>query len=134
MRGDPKDEKTLLCYFAEHRRRDKGARTEYLWPAMEVAHYVNWLRQWWWVAISSEDDLGEFDAVACDLWCPSPDRVLAPPEPDPARLIQSHVALEGPLAGTAWDWMVSPRQSIQGLFHPSRIDTSGAISDGRYRP
>jgi hypothetical protein len=121
VRGDRKDEQAVKRYFAPHRRTDKGARTEYFAPVAELAEYVNWLRQWWWVTITGDDTRGDVEAVTPDLWLPNPSRRLGCPEADPTRLIQPYTDFQGPLAGTPWDWMISPRASIQDYFTPAEI-------------
>jgi hypothetical protein len=83
-----------------------------------LSGYVNWLRQWWWVAVDQDVPLSELEAAAPDVWLPGPGRSLATPESDPELLIQPFQDLSGSLAGTAWDWMLSPTASIQDYFTP----------------
>ena len=121
VRGDRKDEEAVKRHFDHLRRTDKGRRKEYFRPAPEIADYINWLRQWWWASIDQDEDIADVEAVEVDHWLPLAGRLLPPPPPDPGLLIQQHVSLDGPLAGTAWDWMVSPRQSIQDYFTPTEL-------------
>ncbi len=121
VRGDRKDEDSAKRYFRDFRRLNKGSRTEYFHPADEVASYANWLRQWWWTSIDIDEPIGKVEAVDPDMWLPMPERRLSAPETDPGLLIQRHVVLDGYLAGTAWDWMVSPKQSTQDYFTPPEL-------------
>lgn len=121
VRGDRKDEEAVKRHFESLRRTDKGRRKEYFHPESELADYVNWLRQWWWASIDQDDPIEDVEAVEPSHWMPMGGRSLPAPEKDPGRLIQAHVTLDGPLAGTAWDWMVSPKQSIQDYFTPSEL-------------
>lgn len=120
IRGDTKDEKAIHRYFASQKRDDKGSRTEYFYVNEELAEYANWLRQWWWVAIDMDERLTDLEACRSELWLPGPERRLAP-DYDPTLLIQRYTALEGPLAGTVWDWMLSPQASFQDYFTPPEI-------------
>lgn len=130
MRADAKDEAAIKRYFSGLRREDKGRRTEYFMPAPEITDYANWLRQWWWVAVDEDTKTGDIEAVAPELWLPAPDRRLGPPEEDPEVLIQPFRDLSGPLAGTAWDWMISPRASIQDYFTPVELINAARVAMG----
>lgn len=121
LRGDPKDEAGIKRYFDKFKREDKGRRTEYFEADPALTEYANWLRQWWWVTIDPDEPIGNLEAVAPDHWLPASDRRLAPPTLDPEQLIQPHQDLEGPLAGTPWDWMLSPRPSVQDYFTPPEL-------------
>lgn len=121
VRADRKDEEAVKRYFAEVRRTDKGSRTEYFLPAPEIAEYVNWLRENWWTSINPDDPIDDVEAVDPDMWLPRSDRRRPAPESEEGLLIPHHVSLDGPLAGTAWDWMLSPQQSIQDYFTPSDL-------------
>lgn len=121
LRADPKDEVFIKRYFGDLKRTDKGSRTEYFAPSAEIAEYANWLRQWWWVSVDADLGPGDVEAVAPDMWLPSPERRLPPPASDPEMLVQPFQDLTGPLAGTAWDWMVSPKQSVQDYFTPTEL-------------
>lgn len=121
LRGDAKDEAFVKRFFADLRRADKGRRTEYFVPAPDLTEYINWLRQWWWVTIDKDESRDELDAVAPDLWTPAADRRMPKPDDNPEQLIQPHRDLEGALAGTPWDWLLSPKQSIQDYFTPPEL-------------
>lgn len=128
FRGDRKDEAFIKRYFRAHVRTDKGSRTEYFHPDPELVNYVNWLRQWWWVTISPDDDRDTVDAVEPEVWMPAPERQLPPPPSDPDQLIQPFQDLTGPLAGTPWDWFLEPRQSIQDFFTPEDIVDAARVA------
>lgn len=119
--ADRKDETAAKRYFEADLRGDKGSRTEYFHPSDDLANYVNWLRQWWWVTWDMDERRSDVGAVDPSLWLPNKGRALPPPLSDPGLLIQPHVSLDGPLAGTAWDWMVSPKQSVQDYFTPPEL-------------
>lgn len=121
VRGDRKDEDATKRYFAEFNRTDKGSRTEYFHPVPEIAEYANWLRQGWWTSIDIDEPIGDVETVEADMWLPRPERRLAAPDPEEGVLVQRYVSLDGPLAGTPWDWMISPRQSIQDYFTPPEL-------------
>lgn len=118
MRGDRKEERAIKRYFADIRRHDKGTRTEYFWPRPELTEYANWLRQWWWTSIDPAESSADVLAMSPEMWLPQPDRRLEPPPDDPDQMIQPYRDLSGPLAGTPWDWMLSPKQSVQDYFTP----------------
>lgn len=121
LRGDPKDEKAAHRHFKSLLRDDKGRKQEYFWPDHSLSEYVNWLRQWWWVAIDQDTPLSDLEAVSPELWLPAPGRRLSAPESDPTVLIQSFQDLSGSLAGTPWDWMISPTSSVQDYFTPANL-------------
>lgn len=121
LRADAKDEAFVKRYFADIRRDDKGRRTEYFLPESDLSEYVNWLRQWWWVTLEKDEAMSELEAVSPELWLPSPERRMGQPEEIPGQLIQPHRDLEGTLAGTPWDWLLSPKQSVQDYFTPPEI-------------
>lgn len=130
VRGDRKDEEAVKRYFSSLRRTDKGSRREYFHPSAEIAEYANWLRECWWTSIDIDDLMDEVEAVDPDMWLPRPERRRPAPESDEGLLIPRHVSLDGPLAGTAWDWMVSPRQSIQDYFTPTEIIAAARVAMG----
>lgn len=121
VRGDRKDEEAVKRYFADFKRTDKGSRTEYFEPSPDLSEYVNWLRENWWTCIDPDEAIEHVEAVDPDMWLPRSDRRRPAPEPEEGILIPRHVSLDGPLAGTAWDWMLSPRQSIQDYFTPPEL-------------
>lgn len=130
LRGDPKDEAAVKRHFADANVA-KGSRTEYFAPTPELTEYVNWLRQWWWVTIEQDAAAADVEAVAPDLWLPGDGRRLPPPEINPELLIQPYQDLNGPLAGTAWDWLISPKASIQDYFTPpDLIDAARSAMGG----
>jgi hypothetical protein len=119
VRGTRTNEQAILAYFKDDVRRDRGAHEEYLYPTEAVVEYANWLRSQWFVALEpDEDDVPMEDP---SHWLPRPERRIAPPVSDPAQLIQPFEDLTGPLAGTAWAWMVGQRAGIQDYFTPSEI-------------
>jgi hypothetical protein len=130
LRGDPKDESAVKRHFRHLLRGDKGTHTEYFTPAPELTEYVNWLRQWWWVAIEPDTPTSDVEAVEPSLWLPSPSRRLPPPERDPGRLIQPYQDLSGVLAGTPWDWFITPRASVQDYFTPVEIVEAARLAMG----
>lgn len=121
LRGDPKDEASVKRFFGEFRRFDKGKRTEYFKPELPLLEYANWLRQWWWVTVDADEPISGLEAVSPDHWLPTSSRRLPAPLADPGQLIQSYQDLEGPLAGTPWDWMLSPLPSVQDYFTPPEL-------------
>jgi hypothetical protein len=121
LRGDPKDEAAVKRYFRPLQRDDKGTRTEYFIPAPELAEYVNWLRQWWWVAVDQDVEIGALEAAAPDHWLPTATRRVPCPKADPELLIQPFQDLNGSLAGSPWDWLISPKASVQDYFTPLEL-------------
>lgn len=122
VRGSAKDEACLKRTFGPYRRGDKGAKTEYFEPEPSLVEYVHWLRAQWWAVIEDDLDLDEAPAVSPEHWMPDGNgRSIAPPDVNPELLIQPWQILEGPLAGTAWDWMPDPKPSIQDYYTPSEI-------------
>jgi hypothetical protein len=122
VRGSLKDESRLKRHFDAYRRQDKGARQEYFRPDPEVVQYVHWLRAQWWAVVDDSMPLNEAPAVAPEQWMPDgPSRRLASPEPDVEVMVQEWQILEGPLAGTAWDWMPDPKPSIQDYYTPPEL-------------
>lgn len=122
VRGSLKDETRLKRHFDHHRRTDKGSRQEYFHPHPDVTEYVHWLRAQWWAVVDDELRLEDAAAVAPEQWMPDgPARRLAAPEPDVEVMVQEWQILEGPLAGTAWDWMPDPKPSIQDYYTPTEL-------------
>jgi len=119
VRGTKTNESAALRYFDGHLRRDKGPRREYLHPADEVVEYVNWLRSQWFVALKPDDE--DVPMEDPSHWLPEPGRRIPPPVVDPERLVQPFEDLAGPLAGTAWAWMVGQRTGVQDYFTPPEI-------------
>lgn len=120
LRADPKDESAVKRYFASL-LVSRGRKIEYFAPDPSLTEYTNWLRQWWWIAIDENTSIDELEPKDPELWMPSPSRRLAAPEPEPDRLVQPYQMLTGPLAGTAWDWLISPKSSVQDYFTPPEI-------------
>lgn len=119
VRGTKTNEADVLRYFADDIRQDRGPRKEYLHPTDAVVEYANWLRSQWFVALEpDEDDVPMEDP---SHWLPRPERRITPPIADPERLVQAFEDLAGPLAGTAWAWMVGQRAGIQDYFTPPEI-------------
>lgn len=120
VRGTKKDEDATLRYFKDH-LRPKGRRTEYFSPSPAVVEYVNWLRQRWWTAMDATELRTALPLEDPDHWLPRDERRAPRPTDDPEALIQRYVQLDGPLAGTAWAWMPSPKPSIQDYFTPPEL-------------
>lgn len=106
-------------YFAAHRLR-RGRRKEYYEPAAELVEWVLWLRQQWFVTFDENDTWADAYESHPDEWVPKPGRREARPPVDPNKLIQD-AQFEGPLAGTAWDWMPDLTASFQDYFTPPEI-------------
>jgi hypothetical protein len=119
--GSTKDERVIHRYFANALRLDKGRRTEYFHATPELIEYINWLRSRWWVTHTGTETRDEFPAENCEHWLPNPHRRIARGPTNPSLLIQSDQALSGPLAGTAWDWLVSDEAQIQDYFTPPHL-------------
>lgn len=134
IRGDRKDERSAQSYFEHLVRTDKGKRKEYFWPAPELVEYVNWLRQWWWVALDADEERDNMPPAFPEVWLPSGERRLPPPPSEDGMLVQPFQNLTGPLAGTPWDWFIYPKASVQDYFTPSEDHRDGPCRDGRHRP
>lgn len=119
--GTTKDEEAIKRYFSSHRRGDKGSRTEYFEASEEIIGYSNWLRSQWWATTNCEIPLEKMFIADPETWLPNEERKIIPPSPDPGLLVQPYEDLEGDLAGTAWNWMVSSRAQIQDYFTPPEI-------------
>lgn len=129
--GSRKDEQAIGQYFAHLRRTDKGARTEYFRAAPDLVEYINWLRSQWWVSVDGTDDAEGFAIEDSSHWLPRPDRRIPRSETDPAKLVQDDQDLEGPLAGTTWDWLVSIKAQVQDYFtDPAIVDAARQAMGG----
>lgn len=122
IRASAKDESRLKEHFKPYRRGDKGAKTEYFAPEGPLVEYAHWLRAQWWSVVDDDLSLDDAPAVDPEHWLPNGNgRSLRTPDVDPEMLVQQWQILEGPLAGTAWDWMPDPRPSIQDYYTPPEI-------------
>lgn len=130
VRASTKDEEAVKRHFAAHLRADKGHREEYFVCADECVEWIAWLRRQWFVATEPDAHQEDWPHVDPTHWLPDPSRRESRPEPDPDILIQSFTALEGPLAGTAWDWLPERRVSVQDYFTPPEIVQAGAEAMG----
>jgi hypothetical protein len=115
--------------FAEHRQA-RGSHKEYYDPADEIVEWVLWLRQQWFVTFADTDDWRNAFEAHPDDWVPKPGRREPRPPADPGRLVQDHVQLNGPLAGTAWDWMPDLTSSFQDYFTPPEIIRAAIVAMG----
>jgi len=119
VRGTAKDERALKDHFAEYVRTDKGARTEYFWPADDLVEYANWLRSRYWATLDGSEKSDDLPMEGAEHWLPDGNGRSTPrPLPDPHKLVQDYEDLQGPLAGTAWAWMVTARTGIKDYFTP----------------
>lgn len=130
VRATTKDEEAVKEYFADHLRPDKGKRTEYFICAEECVEWISWLRRQWFVSTDLTSRQEDWPHVDPSHWLPNPSRRESRPEPEPDVLIPSFKALEGPLAGTAWDWLPERRVSVQDFFTPPELVQAGAEAMG----
>jgi hypothetical protein len=119
VRSTKTGEATIHRHFAEH-RQPRGSHKEYYNPADELVEWVLWLRQQWFVTFNEVDTWREAYPSHPDEWVPKPGRREARPPEDPNKLIQD-AQFDGPLAGTAWDWMPDLTASFQDYFTPPEI-------------
>lgn len=119
--GTRKDEGGIHDYFADLRRGDKGRRREYYRPSDEIVEYANWLRSQWWVTHDIDEPRSSLPLEDPSHWMPNEHRRIARGTLDPGLLVQLDQDLEGPLAGTPWDWMVSDAAQVQDYYTPAEI-------------
>ncbi len=128
--GTGEDEKAIKRYFAQWNRPDKGTHKEYFWPSDEVIEYVNWLRSQWWVTHDSSIALDKMPFEDPSHWLPTEGRRISHPPIDPELLVQPYEDLEGALAGTAWNWLVSDKAQIQDYFTPPELVDAARLAMG----
>ena len=121
MLGSTKDEKAMHVYFADECRTDKGTKREYFQPTDRLIEYVNWLRSQWWVAHSDTEDAESFWVEDSSHWLPTPERRIGRTPIDAELIVQLDQDLDGPLAGTPWDWLVSDKAQVQDYYTPPEI-------------
>lgn len=107
-------------YFAEF-RQPRGSHKEYYAAADPIVEWVLWLRQQWFVSFRDTDTEADAYDAHPDDWIPKPGRRESRPPTDTTKLIQDHVQLVGPLAGTDWDWLPDLTASFQDYFTPPEI-------------
>lgn len=126
--GSRKDEVAIREHFEHVRDKSLGSHREYFHADGRLVGYISWLRRQWWTSISEQDSQGDWESVDPSHWMPGPGRHDEPPVSDPGKLVQDFEQLDGPLAGTAWAWMPSPKSSIQDYFTPPEI--IAAVGEG----
>ncbi len=130
VRASTKDEEAVKEYFQPHLRTTKGTRTEYFVCADECVEWISWMRRQWFVTIDPDARQNDWPHVDPSHWLPDPLRREPRPTPEPDRLVQPFTALQGPLAGTAWDWLPERRASVKDFFTPPEIVQAGAQAMG----
>jgi hypothetical protein len=130
VRASTKDEEAVKSYFRPYLRGNKGQRTEYFECAVECVEWISWLRRQWFVATEVEARQEDWPHVDPSHWLPNPSRREPRPEPEPDVLVQPFTALEGPLAGTAWDWLPERQVSVQDFFTSPEIVDAGREAMG----
>lgn len=119
--GTAKDEAAVHAYFAGNRHNGMGKRTEYYHATPEIVEYANWLRSQWWITHSIDEPETDMPLEDPSHWLPNPQRRIPRAETDPTVLVQPDQSLDGYLAGTWWDWMVSDEPQVQDYYTPVDI-------------
>jgi hypothetical protein len=125
-----KDERAIHAYFTDHRRTDKGARTEYFRTVDPLVHYVNWLRSQWWSSIDPDTSRADFPMVDPEHWLPTPERVIAPPPRDDLKIVQDYEDPSDGLYNTHWSWMAGQKAGVQDYFTPPEIVDAARVAMG----
>lgn len=118
--GSAKEEATLHREF-DHLLKVKGRRREYFRPEPELVEYAAWLRSQWFSSPNGTDPRDDWTVVEPEAWMPGRGRRMPVPTIDATRLVQDYEDFTGPLAGTAWSWLPSPKASIQDYFTPPEL-------------
>ena len=124
--GKPGDEGSVHAYFADERLTGENFT-----GSERLAGWVNWLRGGWWTTLEVGDPQDCIEPY--DRWAPAADHV-APYVPDPdaaTQLVDPGRVLEGPLAGTAWDWMRTASLLVSGdYFTPAELVVAARAAMG----
>ncbi len=94
---------------------------EYFPITDQLVAWIVWLRQQWWTSFSSDDSADDWPLTHFSEAIPDEYRRRDLPPNDPQVIVQTWWQLQGPLAGTYWNFLPDPKASFQDYFTPPEI-------------